>query len=209
HNVYATPSNRILAVGGTGASMPRITKKRGELSNRHGIPEEVLTAAGNPKGDQLGFFESWVGDQIICRETTWTAQHPEVKAGGMQFFQMLDAVYRSELADEYAEQLAEVEKIPPELRLTEVFTTVTVNKNLRTFPHRDAGDLKAGTGVMATLGNFAGGYLAFPEYGVAVDYQPGDILLADVHLLHGNFRLSGERVTAILYAREDMHLCPR
>ncbi len=61
---------------------------------------------------------------------------------------------------------------------------------------------------MSTLGKFTGGYLVLPEYGVAVDYQPGDVLLGDVHgLLHGNCPHTGERVTTILYAREKMHLC--
>ena len=206
--VYADPSNRGLAVAGRYAMSQRITK-RGELSNRKTISKSVLEAAGNPKGDQLGYWDSDPGHKLVCRETAWTAKHPEVLARGMDLFQEMNGVYSEVLTDEYAAQMVEVGKVSPSLRIAEAFTTATINKNLRTSAHRDEGDLKQGTGVMATLGPFAGGYLVLPEYGVAVDYQPGDVLLGDVHgLFHGNCAHSGERVTVILYVRERMHLCP-
>jgi hypothetical protein len=64
-------------------------------------------------------------------------------------------------------------------------------------------------GCMATLGQWQGSELVIPQFGLAVNYQPGDLLLGDVHLWHGNapFVEGGERVTTVLYCRERMHEC--
>ena len=85
---------------------------------------------------------------------------------------------------------------------------MTVNKKLSTTYHRDEGDFKHGFGVMATLGEFTGGQLIFPAFHVTVDYQPGSVILADVHETHGNLdNIQGDRVTVVLYAREVIDKC--
>ena len=117
---------------------------------------------------------------------------------------------RTCLPFEYSVQRDEVRKVADELKIAgTAFTTVTVNKNLRTACHKDEGDLRQGTGCMATLGQWQGSELAIPQFGLAVNYQPGDLLLGDVHLWHGNapFVEGGERVTTVLYCRERMHEC--
>lgn len=204
--VSKPPSNRGLAVAGKGAMMPRITQN-GTLSERFGVPKEVIQAAGNPKGDFLGFFD--YGGEPNCRQTEWTGSHPEVLQAAEPFIREGDAVFKAVLPREYAMQLAEVLKVPAKFRIAETaFTTVTVNKNFRTACHRDKGDLRNGMGCMAALGEWEGYEFIIPEYGLMVDYQPGDLLLADVHLGHGNGpKGEGERVTTVMYCRERMHLC--
>jgi hypothetical protein len=63
--------------------------------------------------------------------------------------------------------------------------------------------------VLASWGGFKGTELYFPKYRVAVDYRPGDVILADVHELHGNFPLiEGIRVACVFFVREGIHECP-
>lgn len=204
--VSKAPNNRGTAVAGKGAMMPGITRD-GMLSQRLGVPESVMAAAGNPKSDFLGFFD--YDDDRGCRETEWTGSHPEVLAGAEPFIREINETFKAMLPRDYATQWAEVQKVPAELRIGETaYTTLTANKDLRTACHRDEGDLRDGMGCMATLGKWQGYEFIMPQYSIAADYQPGDLLLADVHLAHGNGPSGGgERVTTVLYCRERMHLC--
>lgn len=135
---------------------------------------------------------------------------PQLLAGISEFILAVDAVYRSCLPKEYALHMQYTETVLPYWRLDGTpFTTVYAIKNLPTACHRDEFDAPEGFGVLATLGEFAGAELCFPQYGVAVDYQPGDVLLADVHELHGNLPLlRGERLTSVFFTRKGMHECP-
>ena len=127
----------------------------------------------------------------------------------------MNEVFRTGCPDRYAAQMAVVNQTDPYwiIRGT-AFTTVTVNRNLRTTAHRDKGDLAEGFGVMSVLqrGIYDGGYLCFPKYGVAVDMRPGDVLLADVHEMHGNTEIVGaegeyDRVSTVMYYRKRMREC--
>jgi len=48
-----------------------------------------------------------------------------------------------------------------------------------------------------------------PRERLALVARPGDVLLMNVHHLHGNLPLTvgGTRLTAVLYAREHMDKC--
>lgn len=101
------------------------------------------------------------------------------------------------------------------------FTTITCNRSWRTAAHVDKGDLKEGFGVMCCLGDFGGCDLVFPRYRTAVRYREGDILLADVHEVHGNTPLLNpdgtvpkvgrepERLVCVFYYRQKMDQCKR
>jgi hypothetical protein len=126
-----------------------------------------------------------------------------------------DAVFRTACPGRYAAQMAAVRRTPPDFVIPgTAFTTVTVNRNLRTRCHKDSGDLAAGFGVISVLraGEYAGGHLVFPKYRVAVDLRSRDVLLADVHECHGNTAIVGEpgtyeRVSTVYYFRERMTEC--
>jgi hypothetical protein len=99
------------------------------------------------------------------------------------------------------------------------FTTVTCNKSFRTAAHIDKGDLKAGFGVLCCFGEFEGCDLVFPRYRAAVRFREGDVLLADVHQVHGNTPLLNpdgsvprvgrepERLTCVFYYQEKIDQC--
>jgi hypothetical protein len=75
--------------------------------------------------------------------------------------------------------------------------------------------------VMCCLGDFEGCDLVFPRYKTAVRYREGDILLANVHAVHGNTPLLNrdgtvptvgqepERLACVFYYQENMDLCER
>ena len=98
------------------------------------------------------------------------------------------------------------------------FTTVTVNKNFRTAAHRDAGDLHEGFSNLTVVAKgdqqWTGGYLVLPEFRVAINIRPGDLLLINNHAgIHGNTELlppegktlaDMERISLVCYFRENM-----
>jgi hypothetical protein len=207
--VNGDPRNRGTAVAGKGAMMPRL-RGDGTLSKRIAVPKSVMQLVAG-KADNLGYFD-YVDEadrrKVSCRQTNWTVSHPEILEGVLPYILEIDALFKACLPDEYAIQWAEVAKVAEAYRIAgTVVTTLTDNKDLRSFLHRDQGDLKKGMGIMATLGRFRGGYLVFPKFGLAIDYKPGDLLFADVHEAHGNCAFGGERLCTILYCRERMHEC--
>jgi hypothetical protein len=74
---------------------------------------------------------------------------------------------------------------------------------------------------MCCLGDFEGCDLVFPRYKTAVRYREGDILLANVHQVHGNTPLLNrdgtvprvgrepERLVCVFYYQETMDLCKK
>ena len=135
--VNGDPHNRGTAVAGKGAMMPRL-RGNGTLSKRMAVPESVMQLIG-AKADNLGYFD-YVDDadrrKVSCRETNWTISHPEVLQGVLPYILEIDALFKACLPDEYAVQWAEVAKVAEAYRFWRtVFTTLTGNKNLRTFLH--------------------------------------------------------------------------
>lgn len=172
------------------------------------VPPEIVARARQlgAKADFLGYKEAEPRYKF-CRQTAWTREHPEVLQAAMPLIRAADCIFKIEFPTEWERQHDHVSKAP-DFRIGDTaFSTLTVNKNLPTTYHRDSGDYLQGFGVMLTLGSFTGGYLCFPAYRIAVNYQPGDVILADVHEIHGNTKIKGNRVVCVLYAREKINQC--
>jgi hypothetical protein len=146
-----------------------------------------------------------------CRQTAWTGEDPEVLIGIKQLLRAANRVFKEYAPEQYAEQERHIQQLDSAEDFAiydTVFSTVTVNLKLSTTYHRDEGDFEKGMGVMFTLGEFKGGWLVFPAFRVAIDYQPGSVILADVHETHGNMpNIEGERITCVLYARHNINEC--
>tara|TARA_B110000977_G_scaffold196760_1_gene277823 strand:+ start:5675 stop:6997 length:1323 start_codon:yes stop_codon:yes gene_type:complete len=147
------------------------------------------------------------------RATSYTAREPEKFAMAYPFLQQLAAGFKDLLPWRYANQMGAASKIDPAFLVPGTpFTTVTVNKTFRTACHRDAGDFTEGLSNLLTLSNdgkYSGGYLIAPEYRVAVNVRPGDLLLINNHeVIHGNTPIvceeGSERVSLVVYLREKM-----
>jgi hypothetical protein len=62
-------------------------------------------------------------------------------------------------------------------------------------------------GNLVVLEGGNGGALVMPKFRIAFSPQPTDVLLMNVHEMHGNLMFTGERLTAVLYARKHIHEC--
>jgi hypothetical protein len=150
------------------------------------------------------------------RATSYTEKHPELFKLAYPFLQSLNRGFKELLPWRWSNQKEAADKLDPRFLVPEtVFTTITVNKTFRTACHRDAGDLDSGLSNLLVLGSgeYTGGYLVFPEYRIAVDVRPGDLLLVNNHeIIHGNTPIvlsnpddpSCERISVVCYFREKM-----
>jgi hypothetical protein len=147
------------------------------------------------------------------RATSYTANSFEKFKMSYPFLQHLAKGFKDLLPWRYNNQMEAASKVDPAFLVPETpFTTITVNKTFRTAAHYDAGDLNTGLSNLLTLsndGNYTGGYLIAPEYRVAVNVRPGDLLLINNHeVMHGNTPIEcaegSERVSLVVYFREKM-----
>ena len=150
------------------------------------------------------------------RATAYNASQPEKFKLALPYMQKLSKAFSEMMPQRWNAQNAACKKLDPEFVIPDtVFTTITVNKTFRTAAHRDAGDLSTGfsnLGVVTTPDcNFKGGYLVFPEYRVAINIRPGDLLLINNHeIIHGNTEIiidnpeKDARYSIVCYFREGM-----
>jgi hypothetical protein len=147
------------------------------------------------------------------RATSYTQNHFDKFKMSFPFLQSLNRGFKELLPWRWGNQKAAADKIDPRFLVPDtVFTTVTVNKTFRTAAHRDAGDFSDGLSnllVLSNNGKYTGGYLVFPEYRIAVNVRPGDLLLVNNHeIMHGNTPIEtyedGERISLVVYLREKM-----
>jgi len=148
------------------------------------------------------------------RATSYTEKHYDTFAKCYPYLQKLNSQFKELIPGRWKAQNAEANKLDSRFRIDgTVFTTLTVNHNWRTACHRDAGDLTAGfsniCGVTGPDGKgWRGGQFILPEYRIAINLQPGDMLLVNNHEgIHGNDALIGDdndRMTIVAYFREKM-----
>lgn len=154
------------------------------------------------------------------RATSYTEDNYELYTKCFPFMTKLADKFAELLPFRYTAQQDCAEKLDPKFLVGEgrtPFTTITVNKNFRTAAHRDAGDLTEGFSnltVVAKDKEWEGGYLVLPEYRVAVNIRPGDLLLINNHEgIHGNTEMKPpagktieemERISLVCYFREKM-----
>lgn len=148
------------------------------------------------------------------RATSYTEHNYEKFQMAFPFLKTLSKGFRELLPNRWKAQKAECDKIDSKFVVPgTVFTTITVNKTFRTAAHRDAGDLDTGLSnllVLSNDGNYTGGYLIFPEYRIAVNVRPGDLLLVNNHeIIHGNTPIvlgspTSDRVSLVCYFRKKM-----
>lgn len=126
------------------------------------------------------------------------------------FIKAIDTQYKELFPEQHRLQLIEADKTKYRIENT-AFTTVTTNLNVQTCCHKDNGDFKNGFGNLVVIekGEYKGGYIGFPEYGIGVDLRSGDFLGMNVHKLHGNTPIEGkegeyERLSFVSYLRDDL-----
>jgi|HubBroStandDraft_6_1064221.scaffolds.fasta_scaffold233509_1 hypothetical protein len=222
--------NRGVAAG-TGMQPRR--RKDGTVGKIKGVPlledlsDEDYKRLGPARDGTWGFSSRSVrGGQVYpCRLTMYSGALPsELRVMSELATAVGESFRRSWVQDRWEAQFEKASNTPlaflirtPEGRTP--FTTITCNNRWRTAAHIDKGDLKEGFGVLCCLGDFKGCELVFPRYRVAVRYEEGDVLLANVHHVHGNTPLltpegkvplpgrEPERLVCVFYYQETMDQC--
>jgi hypothetical protein len=147
------------------------------------------------------------------RATAYTQHHYSKFEKSFPFLQSLNRGFKELMPQRWSNQRKAADTLDQRFLVPDtVFTTITVNKTFRTACHRDAGDFNDGLSnllVLSNNGKFTGGYLVFPEYRIAVNVRPGDLLLVNNHeVIHGNTPIEtyddGERISLVCYLREGM-----
>ena len=132
-----------------------------------------------------------------------------------EMFSQVKAIAQAYEPERYAAQESHARKILPDWMIEgTAWTTLTVNNSYPTGVHTDKGDLDAGVSCLLCLrrGEYTGGLLTFPEWGVGIDLQDGDLLLMDAHEMHGNTEMKmisedAERVSVVFYLRTNLTEC--
>lgn len=161
---------------------------------------------------------------VPCRMTKFTKEQPEKWQSTWDFFKTIDRVFCELEPDAHSKQLERASRTPEYQILDTAFSTATINYNWQTALHRDAGDYDEGFGNLVILEdkkNWKGGYLGFPQYGVAVDVRNGDYLAMDVHQWHANTDIipknksktnnkeAHSRLSIVSYLRRNMIKCEK
>ena len=154
------------------------------------------------------------------RATSYTEKNYSTYEKCYPFMVQLADTFKELLPRRHGVQEREANKLDSRFRVAgkeTPFTTITVNKNFRTAAHRDAGDLHEVFSNLTGVANdkeWQGGYLVLPEYRVAINIRPGDLLLINNHDgIHGNTEMlppegktveEMERISLVCYFREKM-----
>jgi len=170
-------------------SLARSVGLNGRPSRRSGVNNVVLDASPARDGT-LGYDRPG-------HRTPLTLQHREMLDGNRRLIELIDGLYRRNLPDVYARQLAALKKAWGRLWAT-AFSTGYIAKNFRTAYHRD-GNWRGGMTCLTAAGDFSGGELVLPRFRIAFALRPGDLLIFDAEQVHGNLPIKGERVSLALY----------
>tara|TARA_R110001592_G_scaffold222996_2_gene478369 strand:+ start:1919 stop:2827 length:909 start_codon:yes stop_codon:yes gene_type:complete len=189
-----------------------ITKK-GEKTKSLQVYDKITGQVVKDKSGTIGFFDR-SGHYDFCRTTAFNIQNESKFKKGMPLIETVDKGFREIIPERYKKQKSMVMATDPNYRIGNTsFSTITVNKDYRTAFHRDAGDYPEGFGnLVAYCKDIEPVYLVLPKYKVAVNLDTYDLLLVDVHQVHGNTKIikkneKGVRLSFVMYYRHKMYKC--
>lgn len=214
-------------------SYPTLHELKGSYTSNRGLASGAQRVQGASKTSYARGVDSAIVGSFdrsarfnYCRLTAWTGQEMDKWKGLWPLLQEIARLFEENVPDRFANQAREAQRTAPEWVIPGTpFTTVTVNNTYATGVHTDKGDLDAGFSTIVAFreGQYEGGTLCFPEYGVGVDLQDCDLILMDAHEWHGNiqfdpmpkYELSGrlaedpgfERISIVSYFRTQMVQC--
>jgi hypothetical protein len=190
-HVKGLPSNRANAAGTP--SMPRVKKDK-TLAKRTGVSKPALSVL-KKWGTRTGVlgFSSETRDRSLLTE-----RHPEMLDRNRALFERVDRIYKKCQPLIYSVQQSAIEQAPNRRLWQTAFSSCYLAKKFQTGYHRDGNLNGVMTGLMVT-GNFTGGELVIPRWGIAIVLRPGDLLLFDAEELHGNVEIEGDRLSFAFY----------
>jgi hypothetical protein len=158
------------------------------VTNAYDINQANLKPQSNPIYSTLiGYWEGGQheGKEQHCRETEFTVKNPEF------FREIKDAVgevnhwFHRLQPVAHQTQCTILEPVSEFRIYNTAFTTITMNRDAVTSMHIDSSDLGDFSPIIA-IGEFQGHMLLLPQYSAAIDIQPTDFALVNVHEIHCN-----------------------
>src|ERR1700680_1879952 len=201
-------------------SMMHAERKDGRLDPATAVPPSLLQLLQDqnarlgltgPYSDFLGYMDR-VRGKDFCRETAWSLKRPDIFEISRPLVKEVEYVNKHGLPTHWKRQRDFMKQVFQDFKYhNSMFSTVTINLNVQSAYHTDSGAFRGGMGnlVVLELGRDDSGILLMPRERVAFLVRPTDCLLMDVHHMHGNRPLTfgGKRLTAVLYARQNIHKC--
>ena len=161
----------------------------------------------------IGYFDR-SSRYDFCRTTAFNKKYLNKFEAAVPLVEFVDKSFKEIVPKRHAKQLSMVKATDPNYRIGETaFSTITVNKDYRTTYHTDDGDFRPGFGnLIAYCKDIEPVYLVLPKYGVAINVDTEDLLLVDVHEVHGNTEIikktkNAIRLSFVMYYRENMWKC--
>jgi len=158
----------------------------------------------SPKQKQLIRQKNLSFDHDI-RSCRFNVDYPDKYNNLLPYVQEIDKYYSNLLSDYYSKQINK--KTLFKIANTS-FTTITTNVNFQTGVHTDKGDDQEGFGNLSVIenGEYTGGEICFPQYGVGINLRTNDLLFMDTHEYHGNFPINrinpkSVRLSIVCYLR--------
>jgi len=165
------------------------------------------------KSGIIGYFDR-SGHYDYCRTTAFNINQKEKFEKSMPLINTVNIGFKEIVPERYEKQKAMVLATDPNYRIGDTaFSTITVNKDYRTAFHTDQGDYPKGFGnLVAYCKDIEPVYLVLPKFKVAVNLETNDLLLVDVHQIHGNTEIikkkkDGVRLSFVMYYRNNMYKC--
>jgi hypothetical protein len=166
----------------------------------------------------IGFYDKGQRKQDknlpSCRPTKFNLDYPDKWLAIQPFIKHISKLFFELIPDKYQSQYNIAKQVPKYTITDTPFSTMTINHNWQTALHKDKGDYEDGFGNLVVLekGKYEGGYIGFPQFGIAINVRQGDFLAMDVHQWHANTDLEllspdASRLSIVCYLRKDIIKC--
>ena len=203
--IYPSKARQVATVGETSY----VKKLDGTTSKTTQLPPHLapLTSIGGYLDRQSRV--PYAHATMLCRD------QPDKWKEMLPFIRSVDAIFKEYAPRYYEIQRSVAQEIPHDWVIGDTaFSTITMNKNFSIQYHTDKNDLKEGLGVMSCLflGEFQNGELVLPRYKAALKLKHRDVVLFNVHEIHGVVPIKGawgrfNRITVVHYLRENLLRC--
>jgi hypothetical protein len=191
------------------SAIPRLERRADGLKTK-------TTQTEAPVASAIAGFYDRTPRFPFCRETAFVTREPEAWGTLLPLAQAAAVALALALPLRFRRQMDAARRTVPGWVLPGTpFSTLTVNNNVAPSGlHKDAGDCRAGFGVISVhrTGSYSGAWLTFPRFGVAVDLADRDLVLFSPHEWHAVTPMvptseDAERISVVYYLREKIVDC--
>jgi hypothetical protein len=139
-----------------------------------------------------------------CGPTAWTRDHPEEYAQLVPEFEYFGDLFRAAEPEIAGKQVAQVAQRPELIIGKSLWSQAVGNLN---FPMTQHIDGNIGYSAQVVFGDYAGGFLIFPEVACAAALGPADLLIFDGCRPHGVSPFVGFRLSLVCYLKANIFRC--